>query len=135
MVGKLLMLLLVLAVAVIVVKPLREQARPHVQFAIDPVYEWSTRNRVNDIKNLIKAQDQLGRAIPTQRELAAFLDREDVQRNGAVDPWGTPYYLVRTRAGFRVGSAGRDRARNTADDIVSDEAPLNNQPDRRGNRR
>ena len=42
------------------------------------------------------------------------------QRAGAaLDPWGTPYFLVRERRSFRVSSAGADRLPNTADDIHS----------------
>lgn len=124
MVGKIIGLLLVAAAAVVIVKPLREQVSPHLAFAFDPFYEWSTRNRVSEISDMVKRMDQLGRPIPTAKELPDFIERESFQRNGSLDPWGTPYYLQRTRNGFRIGSAGKDRRRGSADDIVSAEERL-----------
>ena len=133
--GKILLLIVVLVGAVVMVPDLREAARPHVQFAFDPFYEWSTRNRVSEISKLVKRADQMGRRIPAPGEFSAFIDREDFQENASLDPWGTPYYLVRTRGGYQVGSAGKDRQSGTADDIVSAEEKLVNQPDDRDRRR
>lgn len=132
--GKILLFLLIVAAAIVTIDPLRERARPHVQFAFDPFYEWSTRNRVDEIKDMVREEDQLGRPIPTPRQFSDFLEGRDTQRNAAMDPWGTPFYLVTTRKGFRVGSAGRDMERGTADDILSVEAPITYKP-RRGDLR
>lgn len=131
MLGKLMGLLLLAAAVVVLVPPVREKARPHLQFAFDPFYEWSTRNRVAEIRDRVKELDQLGRPIPTPREFATFLDRSDFRENASVDPWGSPFYLQVTRAGFRVGSPGKDRVRNTTDDILSAEEKLTNQPAKR----
>ena len=133
--GKILLFLLVVAAAIVMIDPLRERVRPHVQFAFDPFYEWSTRNRVDEIKDMVREEDQLGRPIPSPRHFSEFLEERDMQHNAALDPWGTPYYLVKTRKGFRVGSAGRDMERGTTDDIVSVEAPVTYQPIRREPRR
>jgi hypothetical protein len=132
--GKVIMLVLLALVAVVVVKPLRARVEPHVQFAFDPFYKWSAENSVNDLSGLVKQQDQLGRTIPTPREFTAFVEREAFQDNASTDPWGTPYYLVRTKTGFQIGSAGKDRVRNTPDDITGNEVRLLNQPPTRPRR-
>ncbi|HEX2201957.1 MAG TPA: hypothetical protein VHG91_01610 [Longimicrobium sp.] len=129
--GKILVLVLVAAAAVVTIDPLRERVRPHMQFAFDPFYEWSTRNRVDEIKDMVKEEDQLGRPIPSARQFSAFLEQRDTHRDAAMDPWGTPYYLVKTRKGFRVGSAGRDMAQGTEDDILSVETPITTETRRR----
>ncbi len=133
--GKIFMLVLVALAAVVLVRPLREKVRPHVQFAFDPFYQWSAENAVNDLSGLVKQQDQLGRPIPSAREFPQFVEHEAFQDNASVDPWGSQYYLLRTKTGFRVGSPGKDRRRNTADDVLSNEMRLNNQPQTNDRRR
>jgi hypothetical protein len=132
--SKVVMLVLLLVAAVVLVPPLRQRARPHLQFAFDPFYEWSTRNRVDELKDLVKRQDQLGKTVPAPRDFGKFIEREDFHKD-ASDPWGQPYYLQRTRAGFRVGSPGKDMQRGTGDDILSSEERLVNQPKRNDRRR
>ena len=121
--SKLLGFLLLLAAAIVMVPQLRQRAMPHMQPALNPFYEWSARNRVNEIVALVHEEETLGRPIPNARDFAAFVETRDYQKDAGLDPWGTPFYLHLTRKTYLVGSAGRDRQPNTADDIVSPPQP------------
>jgi hypothetical protein len=121
--SKLLGILLLLIGAVVLVPQLRARAMPHVQPALNPFYEWSARNRVNDIVEILHEEETLGRNIPDPANFAGFVARRDFQKDAAHDPWGTPFYLRLTRKAYFVGSAGRDRLPNTEDDIVSPPQP------------
>ncbi|HEX6042266.1 hypothetical protein [Longimicrobium sp.] len=104
--------------AVVFVKPLRERATPYVEFALNPLYEWEAKNRVNNIYRVLERTRAEGNPLPRPKDFQDFLtEREGT--NAALDPWGTPYFLVRERKFFRVSSAGADRLPNTADDIHS----------------
>lgn len=115
---RLVWILIFLIAAVVFVQPLRERALPHVEFALNPIYEWQTKNRVNSIsRELVRARAE-GTKFPRPREFQAFLtEREGAE--AALDPWGEPYFLFRDRRSFRVSSAGPDRLANTEDDIHS----------------
>jgi len=115
---KFFLLLLAALVVVLVSRPLREKAQPHVQFAIDPIYGWSAKNRVGELEKLLEQQVSAGRTIPSPRDFMGFIAREDPS-GGGVDPWGTPYYMISTRTTFQVGSAGANRQAGDADDILS----------------
>jgi hypothetical protein len=128
-------LIVALIAAVVLVPPLRERAKPHLQPVLDPMYEWNARNRVKEIHQLVKRADVMGRQMPTRNDFAQFVEMEDMKENASIDPWGTPYYLVPSRTGFRVGSAGRDRQVGTADDILSNEERLNRPIEGGGRRR
>lgn len=117
--SKLLGILLLLIGAVVLVPQLRARAMPHVQPALNPFYEWSARNRVNEIVEILHEEETLGRNIPTPADFSGFVARREFQKDAAQDPWGTPFYLRVTRKAYFVGSAGRDRVPNTPDDIVS----------------
>ena len=86
-------LLLLLLLTVLLVPPIRERARPYMQPAIDPVYEWSARNRVKTLLNLVREQESLGKQLPTPKDFAQFVDARDFQKDASKDPWGNPYYL------------------------------------------
>lgn len=115
------LLVLVLAAAALASPAVRGRLQPHVQPALDPVYEWSTRSRVNEIARMIQTDRAAGRSTPTPKTFPEFLERRYPGDGGATDPWGAPYYLVKARAGTSVGSAGADGVRGTPDDIL---APL-----------
>ncbi|HYJ78738.1 MAG TPA: type II secretion system protein GspG [Longimicrobiaceae bacterium] len=122
--SKVLWLILLLVAVVVLVPPVRERAKPHLAFALDPFYEWSAKNRVSEISNLVKRADALGRTIPAAADFPRFVDTEDTKQNASVDPWGTPYYLLAGRRSYQVGSAGKDREPGTTDDILSVEETL-----------
>jgi hypothetical protein len=112
-------LIVVIAGAVAMVPPLRERAMPYAQPALDPVYTWSARSQVSHIVELVKQEESLGRNIPDPKDFADFVVRHDFQKDAATDPWGSPYYIRKTRKTYYVGSPGKDRVAGTADDIVS----------------
>jgi hypothetical protein len=116
--GRLFAVLFALIVIVIVSRPLRQRVEPHVQFALDPIYGWSAKNRVADLEKLLEDQKSMGKPIPSPRDFLQFIQAQDPS-GGGVDPWGNPYYLVTTRTTFQVGSAGKDGQPQTEDDIVS----------------
>jgi hypothetical protein len=111
-------LLVFLVGAVLFVKPLRERARPQIEFALNPIYSWEAKNRVNAITRVLVRERAQGTQFPKPRDFQKFLaDREGA--DAAIDPWGQPYFLYRDRRTYRVSSAGPDRRINTTDDIRS----------------
>ena len=131
MVSKIFWLLMGLIAVVVLVPPVRARVWPKLQPALNPVYEWNARTRVNDIRDVVKRADATGRPIPTGEAFAHFVDTEDMQQDASLDPWGTPYYILFDRATFQVGSAGKDRQPGTADDILSKPEPLTHPVDPR----
>jgi hypothetical protein len=104
--------------AVLFVKPLRERARPQIEYVINPVYRWDARNRVNEIYRVIQREVASGGGVPYPRDFQQFL----AQREGpqaALDPWGQPFYLDVGKRSFQVSSPGPDRTPGTVDDIHS----------------
>jgi hypothetical protein len=122
--GRLFLLLLLLAVAAVINPTLRAQLRPHVQFALDPVYEWSVHSRLAEIRRAVDAERAAGRATPTAREFRGFL-RQHYPDSGELDPWGNPFYLRQTRRETVIGSGGRDGRAFTPDDLT---LPLTQRP-------
>ncbi|MDB4950141.1 MAG: hypothetical protein JWM27_2790 [Gemmatimonadetes bacterium] len=118
--SRLLLILVALIVLVLVSRPLRERVEPHVQFALDPIYGWSAKNRVTELKKLLEDQKSMGRTLPPPRDFLQFIQQQD-PTGGGVDPWGNPYYLLATRTTFQVGSPGKDGVANTTDDVLSEE--------------
>ena len=108
---------LVIAAAALASPAVRARVQPVVQPALDPVYEWSTRSKVSEIARMLATEKAAGRRVPEPRDFTDFLERR-YPGGGALDPWGSPYYLKTERRGATwVGSAGRDAARGTPDDI------------------
>lgn len=129
-------LLLLLLLVLLLFPPVRERLRPYAQPALDPMYEWSAKNRVTTLAKHVEEQESLGRTIPDPRDFSRFIEGRDPQANAAIDPWGEPYYLRVTRDSYYVGSPGRDRVEGTADDVVSETMQRRAVTrDRRGRRR
>jgi hypothetical protein len=123
-------ILVFLVAAVLLVKPLRERARPQVEFALNPIYTWEAKNRVNAISRVLVRARAEGSRLPRPRDFQRFLtEREGA--DAALDPWGEPYFLYRDRQTIRVSSSGPDRTANTDDDIHSTPAVLASEPARR----
>ncbi|HEX2095610.1 MAG TPA: hypothetical protein VHG28_24650 [Longimicrobiaceae bacterium] len=117
-------LLVVLIAALALANPtVRSYLQPYLKFVFDPVYEWSARSRVQEIARIIEAERTAGRPLPTPRTFGGFLEERFPGGNGALDPWGVPYYLRRERGSLVVGSAGRDRKPGTEDDILAPVGP------------
>lgn len=120
---RILWLLVFLLAAVLFVKPLRERARPQIEYVLNPIYRWEAKNRVKDIQRVLERERSQERALPRPRDFQRFITAREGAR-AAIDPWEQPYYLVMTRRTFQVGSMGPDRQRNTVDDILSPPEPL-----------
>lgn len=97
----------------------RGYIRPYLDPVLDPTYEWAVRSRVSEIARKIETERAAGRSVPPVGSIAAFVGRHYPQKDAELDPWGTPFHLVRTAQGLRVASAGRDHEINTGDDVVS----------------
>jgi hypothetical protein len=108
--------------AVLFVKPLRERASPHIEFALNPVYKWDTKNRVNELVRLIERERATGGMVVTPRDFEKFLSNRE-GADAIRDVWGQPYFMEANKRTMRVGSAGPDRTRGTVDDIYSEPEP------------
>jgi hypothetical protein len=131
MIQKLFLVLLVAVAAVVMVPQLRAKVWPKVQPALNPLYEWSAKNRVNEIRDLVKRADAQGHSVPSGAAFAQFVDNEDLQQNASQDPWGNAYYIMFSGSTFQIGSAGKDRQPGTADDILSNPDVVSHVPERR----
>ena len=110
---------LVLAVlAVLTIPPLRERARPQIEYVLNPVYRWNARNRVNEISRALERERGTGGVIPTASEFHRFISTREGE-DATIDPWGQPYFLQASRRDYVIGSHGQDRERGTADDVLS----------------
>ena len=119
------LLLVLLALAALGSSDVRARIRPHVQWLLDPVYEWSVGPKVNDIAREIETAGPTGVPIPTSdKELSEFLRGQYHQEEAELDPWGVPYFLTREANSVRIASAGRDRVPHSADDIASEPISL-----------
>ncbi|HEV2146670.1 MAG TPA: hypothetical protein VGR37_04570 [Longimicrobiaceae bacterium] len=111
------LLVFVIAAAALASPDVRAWLKPHVQPGLDPVYEWSARSRVSEVARMIQTEKAAGRSIPNPKTFGDFLERRFRGADGAMDPWGAPYYLKKERDRTVIGSAGRDGIPGTADDI------------------
>jgi hypothetical protein len=116
--GRIFWILVLALVAVVTIPPLRERARPQIEFVLNPIYRWEAKNRVNEIYRVLERERAQGGSIPRPREFNAFLAARDGAA-AAMDPWRQPFFLVASRRTYYVGSAGPDRRAGTTDDIVS----------------
>lgn len=111
-------LVVFLSIGVLLNPDVRAWLAPHVQWALDPVYDWSANSRVAELARAVAAERAAGRAIPTDGSLE-FLRGRYPAEGALLDPWGTPFYLQRSGYEWRVGSAGPDKSAHTSDDILS----------------
>lgn len=110
---------LVLALIVVVISPpLRSRAETVVRPALNPLYEWNTRNQLKDLHKDLEADRTLGRSIPSTRGFIRWVEERNPGQAAAHDAWGNPLFLVTTRTTFQVGSLGKDGVRGTADDLL-----------------
>ncbi len=125
LVAGLVKLLLVAAVAVAIVPPLRAWAVPRLAFALDPVRRMTTQDRVESVARYVEYDARISGLAPADRDLPRVFGRMFPGRDDAMlDPWGRRYFLRRHGDGFQVGSAGPDRRRDTTDDVLSSKHPL-----------
>jgi hypothetical protein len=120
------LLLILLLVAAFVDPRLRARAEPHarpvIQWALNPVYVWSTSYRLAEIARGLSEHTARGNALPRAEDLSAYL-RDYYRSEGAdVDSWNGPFFLRTAGSETRVLSAGPDGIPDTNDDIRS--APL-----------
>lgn len=117
--GRFLLAILV-AAALLTNATVRRYIQPYAHFALDPVYEWSTHDRVKEIARMIQTEVSSGRETPTGRTFGAFLEqRYPADEHPELDPWGEPYMLRSDHGALVVVSAGRDQEPDTPDDILS----------------
>jgi hypothetical protein len=132
MASKIILLLLLGVAAVVMVPSLRQEVWPKVQPAFNPLYEWSAKNRVAEIRDMVKRADAVGRTVPLGGdEFDRFVQNEGMQENASEDPWGSQYYILLTGNYFQIGSPGKDRQAGTTDDILTRPEPLSHVPDTR----
>jgi len=132
-VRKLFLVLVIAGTTVLTVPELRARARPHIEPAfgdvidwwagrLGPVAEsalrWSATNELRAALRSLREDLQAGRPLPDPARFHTYVMQKHVSGRGGRDPWGSPYYLIVTRDSLIGGSAGPDRERDTADDIL-----------------
>jgi hypothetical protein len=101
----------------LVVEPAVERIAPQAERLLNPMRKSGARREITFILREIAAQRLIGRPLPDPREFR-FWVREKVEAvEDGLDPWGTPYYMRRSRGTVTVGSAGVDRTPGTGDDV------------------
>lgn len=115
------LVLAAVAAVVFVSPPLRSRAAPLVRPIANPFFAWTTGDRVE------RLAFEVGREAARRGEEATPWDFQRVlkrmygsRHDARLDPWGNPYFMRASGGRFRVGSAGPDARRGTADDILSD---------------
>lgn len=126
--GRLPILLLLLCIAAVINPAVRAQAepyaKPHVDRALSPFYEWSVRHRLGEIGRALQAKAARGEGLPTTAGFELFLQSYYRDGKAHLDPWGAPFYLRAERGAVRAVSAGRDNIPDTADDVFSQRITL-----------
>jgi hypothetical protein len=122
--SRILGILVLVVAAVLLFEPLRERARPQIEWALGPAYRWEAKNRVNDLHRVLERERALGSPPPEPRHFQKFITSREGAA-AALDPWGEPFFLETTRTTMRVGSPGPDRLRGSQDDIFSRQTPKN----------
>lgn len=126
--GRLPILLLLVCVAAVINPAVRAQAepyaKPHVDRALSPFYEWSVRHRLGEIARALQAKASRGEPLPTTAEFASFLQSYYRDAKAHLDPWGEPFYLRAERGAIRAVSAGRDNIPDSEDDVSSQRITL-----------
>lgn len=87
--------------------------------AMEPARRYDARNEVDFIADQLELERTDGRPIPNPRTFQKWLKQHVTTRRDGIDPWGQPYYLVRSGNTHVVGSDGKDGERGTADDITT----------------
>jgi hypothetical protein len=125
--GRLPLLLMLLLIAGIVNPGLRARAepyaKPHVDRALSPFYEWSVRHRLGEISRALQERRARGFEHPNSGDLSRFLQQFYREETAHLDPWGMPFYISQDGQFVRVGSAGRDGIIGTLDDVHSARIP------------
>lgn len=131
-VKKLILLLVVFAVASATVPALRERVEPRVvpvwdtglrrlepviELAMVPVHRWLAQHEAQSIARMLHSRAGASDRLPLPSDFPDYLRRNWRGGKQGRDPWGNWYYLVVSRDSITVGSAGPDGERNTEDDI------------------
>ncbi len=114
-----LLLIVLVAVATLVHPPLGTWAMARTEAALTPAYRRYADWRIERLAELLDAEVQRGRGLPTPQTFTSFVQRALLSESAALDPWGTPYFLKHEFFSVRAGSAGPDRRIGTEDDILS----------------
>lgn len=126
--GRIPILLLLVGVAAIVNPTVRAKAephaKPHLDRALSPFYEWSVNHRLGEISRALQERSSRGNGVPSQTEFSLFLQQFYRDDTAHLDPWGAPFFLRSDRGGVRAVSAGRDGIADTGDDVSSPRIPL-----------
>lgn len=121
--GKITLLILLMGVFALINPSVRERAmpyaRPYIEKALNPVYEYSVKTRTKDIARRLQEAAAAGDPMPTPAEFSNFLIHHYNGAEADLDPWGEPYFLRGNDIQYRAVSAGPDHTPDTGDDIYS----------------
>lgn len=129
---KIVLIVVVVAGAVLSIRPAREAALPllapvaepavrilgqQVARVRDPVYRWSVKNEARGLLRELVERERSGSPLPRPADFQEYLRTRTVAEQPVTDRWGSPYYLLMNRDSMAVVSPGPDRRPGTEDDI------------------
>jgi hypothetical protein len=121
--GKIVTLALIAAVLSVAHPDVRDRLKPYAEELLNPVYKWQAKSAISDYSRKLSADVERGRSVPEGDAFGPYIERA-LPGSALVDPWGSPYFVVKTFRSVQVVSAGPDRIANTSDDIRSEEIRL-----------
>lgn len=83
----------------------------------EPAKKWAAKNEANVLLRKLAEEQTRGKPMPTPTEFTTWVKANTKAGKKGMDPWGRPYYLIKTGGSVTVGSPGPDQTRNTPDDI------------------
>lgn len=124
--------LLVLALAVFTIPPLRRPVQPHLNRfgdflgrtlggplgpVLNPYRRLDSEAEIGKVVRELVRDRNMGYGRPDPDDFVAYMQRE-VEGEDGLDAWGSPYVLLPERDSVAVISAGPDRTYDTDDDIT-----------------
>lgn len=98
-------------------EPIVARVAPRAEGLLNPMRKSGARREITFILREIAQNRNMGRELPDARGFRLWVRQHVESVEDGLDPWESPYYLLRSRGTITVGSPGVDRTPSTGDDI------------------
>jgi hypothetical protein len=105
------------AKAMPLIDPLLTKLGPVGEKISAPSKKWAARNEANILIRKLAEEYNEKKELPDPLSFQPWIRMNTKGGKKGLDPWGRPYYLMRSGNQITVGSQGPDRRRNSADDV------------------